>query len=80
MPLDNPDLLGTERDGTPSREYCRYCYQQGAFTSPDMTLREMSRLVVDRMEKLQIEARLIDQAVSLLPSLKRWKTRAGAGS
>ena len=31
MPLGEPGLLGTEADGRPSEEYCRYCYQQGAF-------------------------------------------------
>lgn len=31
MPLEGPETLGTETDGRPSEEYCRYCYQKGAF-------------------------------------------------
>lgn len=38
MPLDKPEDQGTEADGTPSGDYCRYCYQKGAFTAPDATM------------------------------------------
>lgn len=38
MPLDRPEDKGTEADGTPSGDYCRYCYQNGAFTAPDATM------------------------------------------
>ena len=38
MPLDKPEDAGTEADGTLSGEYCRYCYQNGAFTAPDATM------------------------------------------
>ena len=38
MPLDKPEDQGTEVDGTPSGDYCRYCYQNGAFTAPDATM------------------------------------------
>ena len=32
--------LGTEADGTKSREYCNYCYENGAFTA-NCTMEEM---------------------------------------
>lgn len=76
MPLDNPELLGTEKDGSKSQEYCKYCYQQGAFTKPEMTLKEMISQVITQMEKMKIDSRAIDMAVSSLPNLKRWKTTA----
>lgn len=40
MPIDDPALRGTERGGTPSEHYCKYCYQEGAFTG-EMTMEEM---------------------------------------
>ncbi|UQT47544.1 zinc ribbon domain-containing protein [Flavonifractor plautii] len=40
MPIDAPALRGTERGGTPSEHYCKYCYQEGAFTG-EMTMEEM---------------------------------------
>ena len=72
MPLDNQELLGTEKDGSKNHEYCKYCYDQGAFTNPDMTLKEMTSLVITQMEKMNINPKTIDVAVSSLPSLNRW--------
>lgn len=31
MPMTAPEHFGTEADGTPSNEYCVYCYKDGAF-------------------------------------------------
>ena len=73
MPLDNPALLGTEKDGSKSKEYCSYCYQKGQFVNPGMTLNEMKTLVKVQMEKMKIELSVISMAVKVLPELKRWK-------
>lgn len=75
MPLDNPDLQGTEKDGSKSNEYCKYCYQQGAFINPNMTLKDMTSLVITQMEKMNVDSKIIDMAVSSLPNLKRWAAR-----
>lgn len=40
MPLETPEQMGTESDGSITRKYCTYCYQNGAFTN-DITLDEM---------------------------------------
>ena len=76
MPLDNPELQGTEKDGSKSKEYCRYCYLQGEFTKPGMTLKEMIAQVLTQMEKMKIDSRATDMAISSLPNLKRWKNAA----
>ena len=75
MPLDNTELLGTEKDGSKSQEYCKYCYQNGAFTNPGMTLKEMSSVVITQMEKINFDSKTIDMAVSSLPHLKRWRRK-----
>ena len=75
MPLDKPELLGTEKDGSKSKEYCTYCYQKGAFMNPGMTLDEMKRLVKTQMEKMKMDAGIINMAVNSLPGLKRWRTK-----
>lgn len=74
MPLDKPELLGTEKDGSKSKQYCAYCYQNGAFINPDMTLPEMKTLVKEQMKKMKIETGIIDMSVNSLPDLKRWRT------
>lgn len=72
MPLDKPDMLGTEADGSKSKEYCAYCYQNGAFINPQMTLADMKIMVKEQMEKRKIDSKLIKMAVNILPNLKRW--------
>jgi radical SAM superfamily enzyme len=74
MPLDKPEVFGTEKDGSRSHEYCTYCYQNGAFINPGMTLDEMKVLVKEQMEKMKIDHNIIKMAVSSLPFLKRWET------
>jgi radical SAM superfamily enzyme len=76
MPLDKPELLGTEKDGSKSSEYCIYCYQQGAFINPEMTLPEMRTLVKEKMEEMKIDTGIINMAVNTLPGLKRWRVHA----
>ncbi len=74
MPLDKPELLGTEKDGSKNKEYCAYCYKNGAFTTPNTTLQEMQAMVKTQMEKMKMESTAINMAVNSLPHLKRWKS------
>jgi hypothetical protein len=73
MPLKKPELLGTEKDGSKNNEYCTYCYQNGAFSNPEMTLEEMKVLVINQMEQRNIDKDIIKKATTSLPYLKRWK-------
>ncbi len=73
MPIEDAVLQGTEKDGSKSSEYCKYCYQGGEFVNPNMTLDEMRTVVIEKMEENQIPEDIIEAAVSSLPHLKRWK-------
>lgn len=75
MPLDKPEMMGTEKDGSKSKEYCVYCYQNGVFINPNMTLDEMKSLVKTQMVKMKIDTGIINRAVNSLPNLKRWRTK-----
>ncbi len=72
MPLDNVEVLGTEKDGSKCLKYCRYCYQNGEFTHPDMTLDEMRSVVISQMHIMNLEEDIITRAVNVLPYLGRW--------
>lgn len=72
VPLDNPEFLGTEVDGSRNEEYCLNCYVEGSFRDPDMTLDEMQEIIISEMEKMQESSDRIDMAVSNLENLKRW--------
>lgn len=75
MPLDSTELMGTEKDNSKSEEYCKYCYQEGAFVNPGMTLDEMRKLVITKMEESKAPADIIEVAVGSLPQLKRWRRK-----
>jgi radical SAM superfamily enzyme len=72
MPLNNPEVLGTEKDGTKNHDYCLYCYQNGSFLDPDIKLAEMKIIVQTQMEKRKIDNHIINMALKILPGLKRW--------
>jgi len=74
MPLDVPELLGTEKDGSPSKEYCKFCYQKGEFTVPGITLDEMKERMVRLSHNEKIPQEALEAAINRLPHLKRWNT------
>lgn len=44
MPLTTPSQFGTEADGSTTREYCIYCYKEGKFEQPGMSLEGMTEM------------------------------------
>lgn len=75
MPLAE-GYYGTLIDGISSNdEYCKFCYQNGSFTRPDLTLEDMMQLSVDNMtHDLKIpEEKALKLALSIIPHLKRWQ-------
>jgi len=73
MPLEHPEDFGTAKGGARVTDYCRYCYVDGAFTNPTMTLPEMvdfcTGILVERgMPRTQAHAMMRES----LPKLKRW--------
>lgn len=76
MPMGGTDeLYGTNADGRKSKDYCKYCYENGAFTS-DCTMDEMIEFCVPHMVEgntgmTQETAR--NMMKEFFPTLKRWK-------
>lgn len=75
MPIPQPELHGTEADGTVSEHYCKWCYQDGEFTAKGVDMDEFIEATA------QLEADVLgvtrEEAVSLmgtlLPHLQRWE-------
>ncbi|AEV98230.1 hypothetical protein A4D02_23265 [Niastella koreensis] len=78
LPMDSPELFGTEKDGTRNNDYCKYCYANGEFTNPDLTLDEMIEHMMKRMENDRLPQDVIEVAISRLPFLKRWSSNITA--
>ncbi|PAF28492.1 zinc ribbon domain-containing protein [Paenibacillus sp. 7516] len=73
MPLTTPTQFGTEADGSATREYCIYCYKEGMFQQPNITMEGMIEmctaiLMEEGMGEESARAMLRNQ----LPFLKRW--------
>jgi Putative zinc ribbon domain len=79
MPLeDDMSFNGTMADGSKDLEYCQFCFQNGEFTAPDMTVDQMVQSSVDFMTANMGFA--LDQAREMsqriIPRLKRWQDQA----
>ena len=74
MMFTAPDQHGHEADGTEVEDFCRWCYDDGAYTY-ETTMEDMIEDCVPRMAEAM--GWTVDESASLLgavlPSLKRWK-------
>ena len=73
LPIDNMEDRGTEKDGSKSDLYCKYCYKNGEFTDPGMTLDRMKEIAQAEMKKQSLPDKVIQQSIDMLPHLKRWQ-------
>jgi len=75
MPMDKAELFGTNKDGTRSNEYCTYCFQNGKFTEPELTMQKM----IDKCVSIMVQKNIMAEAdarklmAGTIPNLKRWK-------
>ena len=74
LPLNN-DNKGSNNDLSSSDEYCRFCYLEGEFLIPNLTLdMQIDRLAMMAIEKLHIpKEKAREMAENILPGLKRWR-------
>jgi len=77
MPLERADDFGTAADGFRVNDYCRHCFQNGAFTQPGIGMQGM----IDRCVAIMAQQGLMPEAQAralmneFIPTLKRWRTR-----
>ena len=74
MPLKkDPKGSGTNSDGSKNNMYCSYCFENGEFTQPNITLKEMETLIKEKMKEMGMPgfiAKLLTMGTS---KLERWK-------
>jgi hypothetical protein len=73
MPIDNETDRGTEKDGSYSNHYCKYCYQHGEFLNPEITLDQMKSTITEQMKKRNLPVEIVQQSLNMVSNLKRWK-------
>ena len=75
MPLGPGTAPGTEADGSPSADYCSYCYKDGQFVG-EMTMEEMIDFCAPMMAQANsgmTQEQAKAQMHQFFPLLKRWK-------
>ena len=73
MPLGSADTFGTNADGSPNEDYCRYCYANGEFTS-DVSMEEF----IEHCSRFASAGGMTAEEMKaycekLFPTLKRWQ-------
>ncbi len=80
MPMQKPEDFGTEASGYRVNDYCHYCYVDGGFIDPGMSMQAMLNKCASAMAERGImpefHARVM--LADILPRLKRWRTPVGA--
>ncbi len=76
MPMGTTDeMYGSNADGGKNKDYCKYCFENGAFTS-NATMDEMIEICVPHMVSAHAEMseeKARNTMREFFPALKRWK-------
>jgi hypothetical protein len=73
MPMDKKDF-GSNSDGTPSIEYCHFCFKQGKFSDEGITMQKKILKNIEIAKKMGMsEEKAISLAQDTIPKLKRWQ-------
>ncbi|MFH0856789.1 MAG: zinc ribbon domain-containing protein [bacterium] len=73
MPIAKNEDFGTNTDGSQNNDYCHYCFQNGKFTEPNITIKQMTEKCIGIMKQMNMSEEQIEQTKNFIPTLKRWK-------
>lgn len=74
MPMERLEDFGTDIDESKNEDYCRFCFQNGAFTSPDITMQQMIDKISGMAAIMKVsDAQAREIAEIFIPKLKRWQ-------
>lgn len=73
MPISDNSVLGTNKDGSPNQDYCKYCFEHGEFIDK-VTMNEY----IEMCSQFGAQAGMTNEEMKafcqkLFPTLKRWK-------
>lgn len=75
MPMNrDPGGGGTEADGSKTDKYCSLCYQDGAFTNPEVTTaKQMQDFCIVHMKQHGMPGLMAWVLTRPIPRLERWR-------
>lgn len=76
-PINKPDEYGKNSDGSQNNDYCGYCFRDGNFTNPNITMEYMIDIAaILTANVLNIsEKEAIEKTKITIPKLKRWQSK-----
>lgn len=75
MPLAKPEDFGTAREGFRVNDYCQFCFVDGVFRNPSISMNEMADLCTHQLAKKGMPEKNARALMTrTLPLLKRWRT------
>ena len=76
MPLKkDPKGGGKNADGSKNVMYCSYCYIEGKFTKPDITVIQMQEFVKAKLKEMKFPGFVAGFFAKGIPKLERWKSK-----
>jgi len=80
MPLTKPEDFGTDSAGFRVNDYCHFCFVDGGFTDPGVSMQAMAAKCASIMAEKGVmpapQARAL--MTEMLPGLKRWRVPVAA--
>ena len=75
IPLEKPEDFGTDGHGFRINDYCHFCFENGKFTEPGITMQEMINKCVGIMtqRRMMPEKQARELMTEVIPKLKRWQ-------
>lgn len=72
--IQDPKDFGTTASGAKNLSYCRLCFENGAFTEPDLTLEQMIEKCtgIAATKRNMSEEKAKEIVIDYMPKLKRW--------
>ncbi|MBA3572629.1 MAG: hypothetical protein H0W34_11820 [Pyrinomonadaceae bacterium] len=79
MPLSHDEKGGgTDADGGRSSDFCSYCYRNGRFTQPRLTLEQMIAKAQAKLREMRVPEIIVRRASGHISKLSRWQTPGSA--
>lgn len=77
LPLRDQNVQGTNLDGTRNESYCYFCFRNGSFTMPGITMERMIDKVANMisMKKNLAQPQSWQIAANTIPNLARWQSQ-----
>ena len=75
MGVEHKEEFGTNEDNTYNEKFCIYCFKDGKYTQPNLSIKDM----IDKVIEICLQSTLLEEeeakkfAEDTIPNLERWK-------